>query len=473
MGDGEDRPSFLKPLHTDEYSPRRPSDAVVEAVQRARGKADASSRGEEQGFWASRHGTAAGLLAVNEAAGDTFYEVPREAVDDADAAAESMGGSQVVIDVQTHYVGDRDQQTSMFLPEMYKKAKPDWFTGLDDLTGYSFAEYLRCVFVETETALAVLSSSPGVENHVQLYNSEMYATRRLFETLGGETRLLNHSVVDPIHPEALEAMGKWVEECRPKAWKVYTLGQANLDPAAYMFDTSWRDTMPGKWKDGWMLDDDGLGRAFLERVRELARVGGPTMICAHKGISGLIDTGSPRDIGPAAVAYPDLTFVAYHSGYEVSDAEEGPYTEETSDVGTNRFVKTVRENGIGHGANVYAELGSTWFLASARPREAAHVIGKLLVAVGEDNILWGTDSIWYGPTQQLLDSFRAFQIPVEMQEEFGYPALTDAMKEKILSRNAARLYGLDLDQVRRNAANDELVWVREAAEYYRAKGHPT
>src|SRR5262249_43352439 len=153
----------------------------------------------------------------------------------------------------------------------------------------------------------------------------------------------------------------------------------------------------------------------------------------------LIDTGSPRDIGPAAAAYPDLTFIAYHSGYEVTDAEEGPYTDATADVGTNRLVETLRANGMGHGGNVYAELGSTWFLASARPREAAHVLGKLLVALGDDNIVWGTDSVWYGPTQQLVDSFRAFQIPLDMQEEFGYPALTDATKDKILSRNAARL----------------------------------
>jgi hypothetical protein len=47
------------------------------------------------------------------------------------------------------------------------------------------------------------------------------------------------------------------------------------------------------------------------------------------------------------------------------------------------------------------------------------------------------------------------------------------MKDKILSRNAAGLYGLDLAQHRRNAENDELVWVREAAEHYRAHGNPT
>jgi hypothetical protein len=221
-----------------------------------------------------------------------------------------------------------------------------------------------------------------------------------------------------------------------------------------------------------MLDDDVLGHQFLDRVAELARVGGPRIICAHKGISGLVDTGSPRDIGPAAAAHPDLQFVVYHSGYELTEREEGPYTEADADVGTNRLVDTLRANAIGPGGNVFAELGSTWFLAASRPREAAHILGKLILAVGEDNILWGTDSIWYGPTQQLIDAFRAFQIPVEMQEEFGYPALTNAVKDKILSRNAARVYGIDLDEARKNAENDDLAWVKDAFDHYRRHGSP-
>ena len=141
-----------------------------------------SSEGAREGaesderYWVGRQGTVAGLLAVNEQFGSQFYAVPPEAVEDPEAANEALGGDQVVIDVQTHYVADRDQSTAQHLPVMYRKAMPGWWQGLDDLTGYSFAEYLRCVFVETETAVAVLSSSPGVEEHVQLYNSEMAAT---------------------------------------------------------------------------------------------------------------------------------------------------------------------------------------------------------------------------------------------------------------------------------------------------------
>ena len=52
------------------------------------------------------------------------------------------------------------------------------------------------------------------------------------------------------------------------------------------------------------------------------------------------------------------------------------------------------------------------------------MLGKLLLAVGEDNVLWGTDAIWYGSPQPAIDAFRAFQIPADLRERYGYPELT-------------------------------------------------
>ena len=468
-----DVPTFLQPLHTDEFAPRPPSAQVGGAVQRARSIAGDTARSDHVRFWSERHGTAAGLLAINEEHGEEFYAVPREAVFDRDAADEALGGDEVVIDVQTHYIADRlDPRTARGTIELYRRAMPSWWKGLDDLSSFNFAEYLRCVFLETETAVAVLSSAPGVGEHRQLYNSEISATRRLLDELGGRKRLLNHAVVDPTQMAEIDLMGRWVEECRPVAWKVYTLGEVITDRSLYGPDLTWRETIPGLWKSGWMLDDDDRGGSFLEHVEDLATVGGPRIVCAHKGLSGLTDTGSPRDIGPAAAEHPDLAFVVYHSGYEITIAEEGPYSDDAADTGSNRLVKSLRDSHIKPGANVFAELGSTWFLASSRPREAAHVLGKMLLAVGEDNVLWGTDSIWYGPSQQLIDSFRAFQIPLDMQQEFGYPELTAEIKEKILSKNAARLYGIDLLEARHNAENDDLVWLEHALDYYRQRGSP-
>jgi hypothetical protein len=132
----------------------------------------------------------------------------------------------------------------------------------------------------------------------------------------------------------------------------------------------------------------------------------------------------------------------------------------------------MREHGLGPGDNVSAELGTTWFCLLRRPEAAAHVIGKLLRAFGEDNVLWGTDSIWYGPNRPVADAFRAFRMPDRLCEEFGYPQLTPQVKEKILGLNAARLYGIDVDAARGRRARDDLGWIAEAQRAYERSGVP-
>jgi uncharacterized protein len=76
------------------------------------------------------------------------------------------------------------------------------------------------------------------------------------------------------------------------------------------------------------------------------------------------------------------------------------------------------------------------------PERAAHVLGKLLAHLGEDRILWGTDSIWYGSPQDQIQAFRAFEITTELQERYGYPALTPDVKRRILGANALKLHGV-------------------------------
>ena len=76
----------------------------------------------------------------------------------------------------------------------------------------------------------------------------------------------------------------------------------------------------------------------------------------------------------------------------------------------DRLIRSVRDAGIGPGADVYAELGPTWFHVLRDPDAAAHVLGKLLVVFGPERVLWGTDSIWYGSPQDQIEAFRAFSI---------------------------------------------------------------
>jgi hypothetical protein len=128
----------------------------------------------------------------------------------------------------------------------------------------------------------------------------------------------------------------------------------------------------------------------------------------------------------------------------------------------NRLVASMEDAGIGPNQNVYAELGTTWWALLGRPEEAAHVLGKLLVHVGEDNVLWGTDAVFYGSPQGQIQAFRAFQISDQFQEQFGYPALTDEIKRKVLGLNALRLHDVDPVTVPCTFTRDELDQLRNA-----------
>jgi hypothetical protein len=133
----------------------------------------------------------------------------------------------------------------------------------------------------------------------------------------------------------------------------------------------------------------------------------------------------------------------YHSGYDNGTAE-GPYDPDGN--GVDRLVRSVTEAGVGAGGNVYAELGSTWRILMGDPDAAAHVLGKLLTAFGPERILWGTDSIWYGSPQDQIAAFRAFEISPAFQEQFGYPALTAEVKQRIMAANAAELFGITVPE---------------------------
>src|SRR4030095_14893929 len=96
------------------------------------------------------------------------------------------------------------------------------------------------------------------------------------------------------------------------------------------------------------------------------------------------------------------------------------------------------------------------------PEQAAHVLGKLLVTLGPDRILWGTDCVYNGIPQSQILAFRMFQIPEPMREEFGYPELTAEIKAKIFGLTAARIYGIDIDAMRREISADDVTGLRSA-----------
>jgi hypothetical protein len=50
--------------------------------------------------------------------------------------------------------------------------------------------------------------------------------------------------------------------------------------------------------------------------------------------------------------------------------------------------------------------------------------------------------VWYGSPQWQIEALWRFQIPDAMREKYGYPALTETAKRKILGLNSAKLYGI-------------------------------
>ena len=298
--------------------------------------------------------------------------------------------------------------------------------------------YLREMFVNSETTIAVLSALPAEPYLNPLVAEEAAQTREIFDSLSDSNRLLLHGLVMPdLGITQLEGMQGLVEEQNIAAWKIYT-------PYG-----------------GWRLDDETVGIPFIEKARSL----GVNVICAHKGfpLTGFDPAfAAPDDIGVVAATYPDVKFIVYHSAFE-SDIIEGEYNP-NNPQGVDRLIKTLQDNSIAPDSNVYAELGSTWRFLMTSPTQAAHVIGKLLKYVGENHVVWGTDSIWYGTPQDQITAFRAFQISAEFQETYGYPAMTSEIRDKVFGLNAADAYGVDVNEIRCGITEDDIAQLQASLD---------
>ena len=381
-------------------------------------------------FLVSSAGAAATLAACNSAnpgAGGR-YALPAEAGLDNAAADSVLSGDEFIFDVQTHCVDPRGQ----------------WATGKDgqiwdQVLRQAFGQYQKCgasgydcysaqtlakeVFLDSDTDAAVVSALGGRAGSNPTPVDYAAEAREIVESIGGENaRCLIHGGLLPNDPGDLEEMQAKAEVWKVDAWKMYP---------------QW-----GPDGRGFFLDESDFAARAFEQARNL----GVTTIAVHKGVPlyGLeYEYSSPRDMGRAAMQNPDLTFLVYHSGFEPGKTE-GLYNPDNP-TGVDRLIKAHQDAGLKRNTgNLYAEMGSLWRFYMGRPDEAAHVMGKLLKYFGEERIMWGTDSIWFGSPQDQIQAFRAFEISEEYRERFGYPALTAAAKRKIFGLNGAQVYGLDV-----------------------------
>jgi hypothetical protein len=383
------------------------------------------------------------------------YDVGKDVLDE-EQSCEKLGSQRLdeskefIFDIQTHHVNPNGpwRQTNPLYATFFGFF-PQASCGLGAMECLGVEQYIEQIFINSDTKVAVLSSVPAAlcsETRTSncdspLRNEEIVESRELVNSLANSQRSLNHCMIVPNVDlaEQLTVMEAAQNESGVAAWKCYP---------------PW-----GPKGVGWRMDDPDIGHPFIQKGIDI----GVPIFCIHKGIPlPGFDTKNtdPADVGVVAKQFSEGRFVVYHSGYKFGgNAAEGPY-DPNNRVGTNSLIKAIEDNNLGPNSNVYAELGSVWGNVLSKPDEAAHVLGKLLKYVGEDNVLWGTDCIWTGSPQPLIEAFRAFEISQEFQEKYGYPALTDDIKRKVLGLNAAKVYGIDVEEMRCTIEKSALSQVR-------------
>jgi predicted TIM-barrel fold metal-dependent hydrolase len=414
-------------------------------------------------FLLSTCGAASTLLAfnaANAAAGRTggFFDLPAVAATDPAAAAAQLETGEFIFDVQGHYV-DPTEAWLKVAPESAFSWSPKAGCALADgksprshLACLTSEEFVKDVFLDSDTDMMVLSFVPSRRDASPLEIESADNVRRIVDRMEGNHRLMIHGRVNPNQPGDLEDMPRLKEKFGICAWKTYT---------------QW-----GPDGNGFYLDDD-VGIRFVEEARRL----GVKVICVHKGLpfgKQSYEHSQCRDIGPIAKRFPDVSFLVYHSGF-VAEVEEKAYGQNAGGDGIDTLIRSLEESGIRPGSNVYAELGSTWRFLMRDPEQAAHGVGKLLKHCGPDNVLWGTDSIWYGSPQDQIQAFRVFQIATEFREKHGYPEITPELRAKIFGLNAMKPYGISADEIklraRRDAVSVERLAYRERPEpHFRTRG---
>jgi len=401
--DGKRLPIKLDSTSNGEFAPV-PLDARNRAANRLaheRATENAKRRGlSRRRFLTSACGAASTLLAFNAAnaaagrTGGAFALHPEAALDDALARVQvGPAKDEFIFDVQGHFI--------------------DTPKGNDK----SAEVFVKDVFMDSDTDVMVLSFVPSTRESEPVTIQAADAMRRVVDQLEGTHRLLLHGRVNPNQPGDVEAMDELAAKWRISAWKTYT---------------QW-----GPEGRGYFLTDP-LGIRFIEKARSL----GVKTIAVHKGLpfgNQSYEHSQCSDIGVIAKRYPDVKFLIYHSGF-VTSVREGAY--QRGHDGVDTLVQSLQGNGVPPGSNVYAELGSTLRFLMRDPEQAAHVIGKLVKHCGPDNVLWGTDSIWYGSPQDQIQAFRTFQIGAELRQKHGYAEMTPALRAKIFGLNAAKVYGV-------------------------------
>ena len=287
----------------------------------------------------------------------------------------------------------------------------------------------HALFAESDTDLCIYHGVPlyGIYKDG---GSPLWVGQEMRKRWPGRVAL--YGPVSPWQPDALEVVEQLITEEKAVGIKMYPMDIVNGEIYSCR------------------LDDPEIAFPILERIQQL----GCKVVATHKALpQGQVPSEpfAPWDVAGAASAFPDLTFEIVHGGLA--------FLEETA-WQIQRFP------------NVAVNLENAPSILMARaPSRFAHLLGTLMFFGGEDRIFWSSGATGRHP-QPFLEMFWDFQIPENMQEDYGYPALTREIKEAILGRNHARLLGWDVDALRAKISGDEFGLHKQLAEPWSAPWTP-
>jgi uncharacterized protein len=411
-------------------------------------------------FLQSASGMALAFLAMNQVFGPVWDVNEAEASDRglADERAKALA-KQFIFDAQTHFVRDDFNRDRML--NLGRYAAEHWNPAMKQtpmtLARYKFQNYLKEVFLDSDTKLVLLTSAPYDNiDWYHLFNDQIRDARTAINIVAGTRRMFSHSVVTPRLPGWMDEVDKAIEEYKPDSWKGYTVG----DPSA-----------PTQKGLAWRLDDEKLVYPFYEKAVKA----GITTICIHKGLlprdyerswAGIWQHATVDDLPKAAKDWPQIKFVIYHAALrplleqpelELAEFERSGYIKWVTDL-----ARMPAEHGLD---NVYAEVGASFAnSAVANPQFCAALMGQLVNEMGEDRVLWGTDSVWWGSPQWQIEAFRRLEIPDEMMKKMGWKkklgGADSEIKQKIFGLNSARLYDYKVETAYEQLSRDKLTLMK-------------
>ena len=442
-------------------------------------------------------GMAVAFLAMNSVFGNFFSVDAVEAFEPEAAALGSVPAGTFIFDDQLHHVSDswsnpivlvlRTTAAGFGPPVGLNQQMVPWNPALVgtpiDFTAVTFNNFLKEVFLDSVTTMGLIggaASNPG--DPAVLPADGMANTSDRVNAFFGSQRLLTQGTIFPsigtIIPPApgelsnLDEMERQVEVNKIVSWKGYPIGD-------FVAVGEGRLTYP------WHVDDPAVAYPVWQRSLDL----GIKIVSLHMGLNppGMTpeheDHGHPSHFAAAARDFPELTFVAYHSGLrpfldDTSSAQQlsagivaGQNPPQIDWVTDLAFIESKQRRRL---PNVMAELGTT-FASSVVifPELTAHILGQLLKGLGPKRILWGTDSMWYGSPQWQIDAFWRFHIPEPLRTRFGYPELDTKTKLQILGLNSAKLYKIKINDPRPLHLNDRLERMRNDYDEFQREEGPT